>query len=213
MSETAVHVHHDPPAVVARRDRMGVLLLILADIAFVLCLMFSYMYLRFLNVNGLWLPEEITPADPGITWVINVVLLVGALIFWGALRSLKAGKKGGFVAASGLALLVAIAALVMQWWQLANFGFPSAENGYFASAYSSAMVVLAGANIFHIFLAVIITLGLFNRGIQGKYSADSAWQPQLGMLWWTWVVISAVLVGLMTTFLVQTPYPPSMPIG
>lgn len=213
MTAVEVHVHRDPPAVAGRRDQMGVLLLILADIAFVLSLMFSYLYLRFLNVNGRWLPEEITPVAPGTTWVVNVLLIVGAVILALGFRSLRPGRAGGFVASAGLALVIALAALVLQWWQLATFGFPSAENGYFSSAYSSVMVTLAGANIFHILLAVIVTLGLFARGLRGMYRDGEPWQPRLGVYWWTWVAISAVLVGLMTTFLVASPSPPSLPIG
>ncbi len=212
MSATAeVHVHHDPPVVVARRDRMGVLLLIVADIAFVLCLIFTYLYLRFLNVNGMWLPEEVTPAESGMTWVINGVLIIGAVMSWAGLRGLRQGRAPVLVTTSALALIIAITALVLQWWHLANYGFPSAENGYFASAYSSTMVALAGANIFHILLTVIIALGLLSRSLMGKYSAENPWQPQLGAYWWTWVAVSSILVGLVTTFLVASPYPPSMP--
>lgn len=205
-----VHVHRDPPDVVGRRDRMGVLLLIVADIAFVLCLMFSYLYLRFLNVNGLWLPEEVSPAPDGMTWIINAILIVGALVFVFGVRAMRAGRTGAFVGAAAVALILAIVALVMQYVQLSNFGFPAAENGYFASAYSSSIVILSGANLFHIFLTVVISLGMVTRGRMGKFAAPAAWQPRLGMYWWIWVAVSAVLVGLMTTFYVHTPFPPSM---
>lgn len=205
-----VHVHRDPPDVVGRRDRMGVLLLIVADIAFVLCLMFSYLYLRFLNVNGLWLPEEVSPAASGMTWIVNAVLIVGAVVFLLGVRSMRAGRQGAFVGAAAVAFILAVVALVLQWTQVANFGFPAAENGYFASAYSSSMVILAGANVFHILLTVVISLGMLTRGSMGKFAAPAAWQPRLGMYWWIWVAVSSVLVGLMTTLYVQTPYPPSM---
>lgn len=206
-----VHVHHDPPAVVARRDRMGVVLLIVADIAFVLCLMFTYLYLRFLNVNGLWLPEEVTPAQAGMTWIVIAALFVGAVVFSIGLRALRSGNRSAYVSAAAVAFVIAVVAAVLQWMQLANFGFPAAENGYFASAYSSTMVTLAAANLFHLILTVFISLGLFTRGVMGKVTSDAPWQAQLGRLWWIWVTVSAFLVGLMTTFYVYTPYPPSIP--
>lgn len=204
------HVHRDPPAVVARRDRMGVLLLIVADIAFVLSLIFSYLYLRFLNVNGLWLPEEVQPAEVSLTWIINLVLLVGVISAVLASRGARAGRQGSLVSASLVALLVAVVAFVLQWHQLATFGFPAAENGYFASAYSSAIVILAGANAFHLLLTVFISLGIAIRAKRGLFTDPGAWQPRLAMYWWTWVLLSSVIVALMTTFFVQTPYPPSM---
>jgi heme/copper-type cytochrome/quinol oxidase subunit 3 len=207
---TEVHVHHDDPETVGRRERFGVVLLIVADIAFVGCLMFSYMYLRFLNVNGAWLPEEITPALTSPTWLVAGALVVGAAVFTWGTRSLRAGNQRAFLVAGVIALLVAVAALVLQIMQLRDFNFPAGEKGYFASGYSSSMVTLAGANAFHILLTIFITLGIVNRTRLGLYRSTSAWQPRFAMYWWVWIAISAVLVGLMTTFLVATPSPPSM---
>jgi len=210
MTTTDVHVHRDPPAVAGSRDRMGVVLLIVADIAFVLCLMFTYLYLRFLNVNGLWLPEEITPAPSGLTWLTVVVLFIGAVVFaWGA-RGLRGGRPASLRIASWIAVIAAVVALVVQFEQLTGFDFAKQENGRYISAYSSSMVALAGANLFHIILTVFISIGIANRARMGKYEDPESWQPRIATYWWTWVVVSSVLVGLMTTFLVTTPSPPSM---
>lgn len=210
MTSTDVHVHRDSPAVSGSRDRMGVVLLIVADIAFVLCLMFTYIYLRFLNANGLWLPDEITPAPSGPTWVVVAVLFVGAVVFaWGS-RSLRSSRPGLFGVASWVAVVAAIVALVLQIQQLSGFNFALQDNGRFLSAYSSSMVALAGANAFHIILTVFISIGIANRARLGRYEDPTSWQPRIATYWWAWVVVSAVLVGLMTTFLVSTPFPPSM---
>ncbi len=40
-SHTEFHIHHDAPAVVGRRERLGVRLLIVADGAFVVGMIFS----------------------------------------------------------------------------------------------------------------------------------------------------------------------------
>lgn len=209
-TDVHVHVHRDSPAVSGSRDRMGVLLLIVADIAFVLCLMFTYLYLRFLNVKGNWLPEEITPAPSGPTWITVGVLFVGALVFGWGVRSLRAGRPGPLRVASWIAVLAAVVALVVQVQQIASFDFAMQENGRYLSAYSSSMVALAGANAFHIILTVFISLGIANRARIGKYEDPDSWQPRIATYWWTWVVASGVLVGLMTTFAVTTPFPPSM---
>jgi heme/copper-type cytochrome/quinol oxidase subunit 3 len=209
-TDVHVHVHRDPPAVAGSRDRMGVVLLIVADIAFVLCLMFTYLYLRFLNVKGLWLPDEITPAPSGPTWVVVVVLFIGAVAFaWGA-RSLRAARPGPFAVGSWVAVAASIVALVVQIQQLFGFNFALQENGRYLSAYSSSMVALAGANAFHIMLTAFIAIGIANRTRLGRYEDPESWQPRIATYWWTWVVVSAALVGLMTTFLVTTPFPPSM---
>jgi heme/copper-type cytochrome/quinol oxidase subunit 3 len=189
---------------------MGVVLLIVADIAFVLCLMFTYLYLRFLNVNGLWLPDEITPAPSGPTWVVVVVLFIGAVAFAWGVRSLRASRPGPFAVGSWVAVVAAIVALVVQIQQLFGFNFALQENGRYLSAYSSSMVALAGANAFHIMLTAFIAIGIANRARLGRYEDPESWQPRIATYWWTWVVVSAVLVGLMTTFLVTTPFPPSM---
>ena len=127
-TDVHVHVHRDPPAVAGSRDRMGVVLLIVADIAFVLCLMFTYMYLRFLNVDGLWLPNEITPAPSGATWLAVAVLFLGAIVFGWGTRSRRASRPGPFRIAAWFAVAAAIAALVIQVQQLIGFNFALQEN-------------------------------------------------------------------------------------
>ena len=58
----SAHVmHHDSPAKVGRRERLGVRLIIVADGAFVFGLIFTYFYLRNLNLNGGWVPAELGP--------------------------------------------------------------------------------------------------------------------------------------------------------
>ena len=206
-TQAEVHVHRDPPDVQGSRDRLGVILLIVADVAFVACLIFTYLYLRFLNVNDAWLPEEIVPASPGPTWLIVVVLAVGAGVFAWGVAGLRIGRSSTFAIGSTIALAAAALALVLQIWQLQNFNFALKENGRYLSAYSSCMVALAGANVFHILLTLFLSLGMVIRGRRGKYRNPSAWQPRIMRLWWLWVVVSAVIVGLVTTFLVATPGP------
>jgi len=200
-----VHVHRDDPETVGRRERLGVLLLIVADIAFVACLMFSYMYLRFLNVNGLWLPDDVTPALTTPTWLVAGALVVGAAAFTWGVRQHRAGNVAILPVAALISLVVSVVALVVQYMQLIDFDFPTSDKGYLSAAYSSSMIALAGASLFH-----FVTAGIANRARLGRYPDASAWQPRLAGYWWLWVAISAVLVGLMTTFLVGSPYPPSM---
>ena len=48
--------HHEHPDVVGSRNRLGVILLIVADVAFALSMMFTYFSLKAQNVNDMWLP-------------------------------------------------------------------------------------------------------------------------------------------------------------
>ena len=50
--DTEFHLHHDSPEAVGRRERLGVRLLIVADASFLFAMIFSWFYLRNLNVNG-----------------------------------------------------------------------------------------------------------------------------------------------------------------
>ncbi len=209
-TSTQVHVHRDDPDTVGRRERLGVILLLVADIAFVLCLIFSYLYLRLLNVNGMWLPEDVTPAVSGRTWFVTIALVAAAVIFGLGVRSYRAGNAAMLVIAAAVTFLISIAAVVLQYMQLTDLNFPQADNGYMSAAYSSSILALGWANMFHILLAVIISFGILNRARLGRYEGRDAWQPRLVAYWWAWVAVSAILVALVTTFLVGSPYPPSM---
>jgi len=207
---TEVHLHHDDPDTVGSRERFGVALLIVADIAFVFSLVFTYTYLRFLNTEGAWMPEGMVAAAPGETWLVTGAMILGLVVFALGARDLKAGKQSKFRRAAWIALVLSIIALVLQIQQMRNFNFSLGEKGYFAGSYSSSMMTLAGANAFHLTLTAIITLGMANRARLGKYNEPTSWQPRLATYWWLWVTISAVIVGLMTTFLVASPSLPSM---
>ena len=54
---TETHAHHEHPDVVGSRNRLGVILILVADIAFALSMVFVYFYLRAQNVNDMWLPK------------------------------------------------------------------------------------------------------------------------------------------------------------
>ena len=65
--------HHEAPEVISRRDRMGVLLLIFADVAFLGALIFTWFYLRTLNQGGKWIPKEIDVASTNQSWIVTGV--------------------------------------------------------------------------------------------------------------------------------------------
>jgi len=90
---------------------------------------FSFFYLRSLNSYGLWYPATTHPSQAvGVTVMILVV--VSAVVQTLALQRIKAGHKGAWVGGATLALLLGLAAIGLQIWQLANLGFWPAASGF-----------------------------------------------------------------------------------
>jgi len=57
MSTHTTNHHVEHPDVVGSRNRLGVILILVADIAFALSVLFVYFYLKGQNVNDMWLPK------------------------------------------------------------------------------------------------------------------------------------------------------------
>ena len=80
--DTHVNPHHEHPDVVGSRNRLGVILIIVADVAFALSMVFTYFYLRSQNVNDMWLPaatEEtpaINPVSSSSAWRITLIAAI-----------------------------------------------------------------------------------------------------------------------------------------
>src|SRR5664279_5714479 len=102
-------LHIEDPDVIGRRWRTGVLLLIVADGAFVASLIFSYLYLRGLNTEKAWLADGQQTAAIWVSWLISGVLAVSALAFRWGLKGIQAGSQSRLLAGTTAALLILIA--------------------------------------------------------------------------------------------------------
>ena len=90
---------------------------------------FAFFYLRSLNSHGLWYTSSTHPSVPvGLTVMLLVV--VSAVVQTLALQRIKAGHKGTWVSGATLALLLGLAAVGVQIWQLANLGFWPGASGF-----------------------------------------------------------------------------------
>jgi heme/copper-type cytochrome/quinol oxidase subunit 3 len=188
-------MHHESPATVGVRDRQGVLLLVLADAAFALSVVFSYFYLKMGNTNNGWIPEGGTSADAINGWIIVGALLVAALLFRMGYQSTVINSKGrslAFYALSGIALLVATG---LQFRQILNTPFGVAEG-----TYSSCYYLITYTNLIHIILTAFIVLGIANRDRIGLLDSEKHWHPLVSNIWLNWVVISAALGAICTLF-------------
>ncbi len=193
-NDTQFHIHHDAPAVVGRRERLGVRLLIVADGAFVAGMIFTYFYLRGLNQGGHWLPENKSHVfSTSSAWVATIPLIVAALVHRAAAKSKSAGL-------SGIVFLALAIGLVLQLKQMTQMPFiveDEARGTAFDGAYASSWVLLAGANVFHYILGSFIALGLFLR--RRRANVDPIlehWRQMTAGSWFTWIAISGFLCAL-----------------
>jgi heme/copper-type cytochrome/quinol oxidase subunit 3 len=181
--------HHESPDVVGARQRLGVILLILADVAFVLSLVFAHLYLRQLNTEGGWIPKDGGTESVGFGWVIAAVMVAGwAAYRWGELGA-RVGRKARLAAGTGLAVLVAAVDLALQVYQMAASTLRVADG-----AYASSFMALSGYHAFHVLLTVFIGMGVWNRARLGRYSSNH-WQVRIVGYWWAWVAVSAVITA------------------
>ncbi len=194
-SHTEFHIHHDAPAVVGRRERLGVRLLIVADGAFVAGMIFSYFYLRGLNANGGWVPKGGHTLAASSGWIVALPLVVAAVVH-------KLGTKSRSSASAGIVLLAMLVGLYLQWHQLATMPFIAKDDGgrhFFEGAYASNWVVLGGANMFHYIIGTFLALGLFIR--RSRANVDPTleyWRQLTASSWFTWIAVSGVLCAITT---------------
>lgn len=207
----------EPIAAVARRGRLALWLLIVADAAGTIALLISYTYLWSLNVNGGWAPPgaQLTATETNndipsnmqgsfaTEWpfwaILGIVVLSTASMWWGY-RAAKGGYQAALVTGSVISLLLMVGALVAQWIQITTFPFGPSDG-----AYASAVIVLCGSNIFHMLLVLFLLTGIVNRSRKGLISQSVSYPAQVTGIYMTWVSVSVLLGALVTTFFVVSP--------
>jgi heme/copper-type cytochrome/quinol oxidase subunit 3 len=102
---------------------------------------FAFFYLRSLNSHGMWYPSSFTGPRLWSGTLIVVLVLASAVVQYLVLQALKAGRKAPWMAGAALALLLGLAAIGVQLWQLATEPFWPASSGM-ASVFSGGTPVL-----------------------------------------------------------------------
>ena len=204
----------EPVSVVARRNRLGLIFLVVADFSGTLALIISYCYLWSLNVNNGWAPNEQTFGNNDLLksrsplpwaadwpfWTILVLAVIATVILWIGIRSLRSDHRGGLIVASVVSLIVMIGAVVLQWWQITTFPF-GPGNG----SYASAVFLLTASTLVHLLLVAFLLLAITNRTRAGLVSTGNPFQAKLVGYWMVWVCASILLGALCTTFLKASP--------
>ncbi len=192
--------HHEHPDVVGSRNRLGAILILVADITFALGVLFVYFYLKGQNVNGMWLPaasdsqSATTPVSSSGAWALALVAAIGLLAHRFALMGARAKNQAQLALGSLLALLISLVGLIYQGMQISSASFTVTMG-----AYASCYYLIAGLNFMHFAFTVFISLGNWNRSRLGLYSADH-WHVTIVEIWWVWMTLSSVLGAFALSF-------------
>ena len=87
--------HHEHPDDVGSRNRLGVILILVADISFALSMMFVFFYLKSQNVHDMWLPKgdeehaAIHPLSSNPAWLVTAIAALGMAIHYFGLQSAR----------------------------------------------------------------------------------------------------------------------------
>ena len=187
------HAHHEHPDVVGSRNRLGVILLLVADIAFALSMVFVYFYLRGQNVNDMWLPAAtadrpaIEPLSAGPGWTVTAIVALGLLAHMYGLKGARSQNQTQLKLGSLVALFVSVVAMAYQYNTIATAPFTFSDGAYVSCFYMFAIM-----NMVHILLTVFISLGNWNRARLGLY-VENFWHVDIVRIWWIWMVVSSLL--------------------
>lgn len=192
--ETHAHAspHHEHPDVVGSRNRLGVILILVADITFALGVLFVYFYLKGQNVNGMWLPpasdtqSATSPVSSSGAWTLALLAGIGLLSHRYALMGARAKSQSQLVLGSGVAFVLSLVGLIYQGAQISSASFTITMG-----AYASCYYLIAGLNFMHLAFTVFISLGNWNRSRLGLYSADH-WHVSIVEIWWVWMTVSSI---------------------
>lgn len=192
--------HHEHPDVVGSRNRLGVILLIVADVAFALSMVFTFFYLKAQNVNDMWLPAatEESPAVIAVSssgaWKITAIAAIGLMAHFIALNNVRKGNQSGLKTFGLIAFVVSLVATVLQIQQFGAVSFT-----FYSGAYASCWYLFAVMNSVHLILTSFIALGNWNRSRLGLYKADH-WHVDIVNVWWVWMVVSSLIGAFSLSF-------------
>jgi heme/copper-type cytochrome/quinol oxidase subunit 3 len=111
---------------------------------------FAYFYLRSLNSQGMWHPAGFKGPQPWAGAVVMALIVASAAVQAIVLQRIKAGHKGAWQGGAALALVLGLAAIGVQVWELLNLPFYPGSAG-FASVFVGTtpvfLVVVFGAMV------------------------------------------------------------------
>jgi heme/copper-type cytochrome/quinol oxidase subunit 3 len=111
---------------------------------------FAFFYLRSLNSHGLWYPASLHHPQLWAGTVVMALIVVSAVIQTAGLQRIKAGRKAAWQGGALAALVLGLAAIGVQLWQLLNLPFFPGAAGF-----ASVFVGFWPVYVFIVFAAMI----------------------------------------------------------
>lgn len=180
-----------------RKVKLGMLFYVLADVAFVIFLLVSYIWERAYNTGGGWFPfSGMQLPNETVSILLVVLIVLSAVAFFIAYRGIRVGNQMVLRVGLAVALLLTIATFI---WQIRFMGQQqfSTQDGTFASSW----IMLNAYHVYHLAIGIFLGLALTIRAFLGKYSAER----HLGLVtvgyFWYWMALMPVLVWLMMLIL------------
>ena len=90
---------------------------------------FAFFYLKSLNSHHLWYTDDTHPSQ-AVGATVMLLVVVSALVQTAALQAIKRGNKSAWLAGGTLALLLGVAAIIVEIYQLLNLGFWPGSAGF-----------------------------------------------------------------------------------
>jgi heme/copper-type cytochrome/quinol oxidase subunit 3 len=159
-------------------------------------LLFTYFYLRSLDVNGGWLPVDASTAESWQVWLISGVTLLSAVAYRSAEVGIRSGHRPRFQTGALVGLLLVVASIALVIYQAMTWPILMSD-----SSYASIFIVITYTQLVHLALLLVAAVGIWNRGNQGKLDDNHNHATVVGYFWY-WVALTALL-GAATTFFVR----------
>ena len=191
-----------------QKERLALWLLIGGDLLFLVLEVFTWFYLRSLNVSGLWngalctkahpctdglgnpITAPIPKADPKHAVIIAVLTIIAAGFVWLAESNAKRGTgKSSVTTAAWAGLVFMLAAVGWQIYQFQVLPFTTIDGAY-ASTYEFFM----GSTLAHLILLAFVGAGLAVRAGKGRYEGRTWYRVRLIRFFAVWIAISTVVL-------------------
>jgi heme/copper-type cytochrome/quinol oxidase subunit 3 len=101
---------------------------------------FAFFYLKSLNSHGLWYPAGFHGPKVWLGTLIMGLIVVSAAAQTVGLQRIKAASRGAWLGAAAVALVLGLAAVALQVYELVSLSFWPGANG-FASVFTGASPV------------------------------------------------------------------------
>ncbi|WP_333875145.1 cytochrome c oxidase subunit 3 [Methylobacter sp.] len=168
----------------------GMLMLIATEAALFSYLLFSYFYLAS-QAKTTWLPI----AMPSLRLALpnTIILLASSLVLWWGERAMRRGLLIRQLLAIGLALVLGMVFIVVQFleWHLKTFSMTD-------NAYGSLYFTITGFHMLHVLGGILMLGVLFIWAALDYFNAERHTPISIGVVYWHFV--DAVWLAVFSSF-------------